>query len=40
LLQGTLRGKHHCTFDLLFYWFRNVRLFWVMWILYCTDAHF
>jgi len=24
-----LRGKHHCTVDLLFDWFRNARLWWV-----------
>jgi len=27
--QGTLKGKYHCTVDLLFDWFRNVPLCWV-----------
>jgi len=35
--QGTLRGKYHCTVDLLFNWFSNVPLCCVHRILYCTD---
>jgi len=35
-----LRGKYHCTVDLLFDWIRNVHLCCVHWISYCTDAHF
>jgi len=29
LSREHLRGKYHCTVDLLFDWFRNVPLCWV-----------
>jgi len=39
-MQGTLKGKYHCTVDFLFDSFRNACLCLVHWIFYLTDAHF
>jgi len=35
-----LRGKYHCTVDLLFEQFKNVRLFSTKLSAPCTNAHF
>jgi len=39
-LQGTLKGKYHCTVDLLFDWFRKVRLCSTKFSAPSTETHF